>query len=156
MCLLDNEGTDDMKVRELMTSNPATCTRDTRLEEVARMMVEHDCGAIPVVESNGQSGKPAGIITDRDITTRIVAQGRNPLEKTVRDAMTTTAVTVRIDDDLQHCADLMEEKQLRRMIVVDESGKVCGIVAQADIARHRDDLTSELVEEVSEPRRSRR
>lgn len=156
MCLLDNEGYDDMKVRELMTRNPATCTRDTRLDEVARMMVEHDCGAIPVVESNGQSGKPAGIITDRDITTRIVAQGKNPLEKTVRDAMTSSAVTVSVDEDIQECADIMEEKQLRRMIVVDESGNICGIVAQADIARHREDLAGELVEEVSEPHRSRR
>ncbi len=139
-----------MKVRDLMTSNPATATRDTPLQEVARLMVEHDCGAIPVVESNGQQGRPVGIITDRDITTRIVAKGQNPLEKTARDAMTDSAVTCRADHDLQHCADVMEEKQLRRMIVVDDSGRVAGIIAQADIARHAsDEVTGELVEQVS-------
>lgn len=139
-----------MNVRELMTSNPATCTRDTSLQEAARMMVECDCGAIPVVESNGQRGKPVGIITDRDITIRIVAEGKNPIEKSVRDAMTDSAVTIGPDESLERCAQLMEEKQLRRMLVVDESGTLVGIIAQADIARHgSDQATGELVEQVS-------
>lgn len=137
-----------------MTGSPATCTPETSLHEVARMMVECDCGAIPVVAGNGQSGRPTGIVTDRDIVVRLVAQGQNPLEKTARDAMTESAITVRDDADLERCAKLMEENQVRRILVVNDEGNITGICAQADVARHgHDELTGELVEEISEESR---
>lgn len=140
-----------MRVREIMTENPAVCSPDTNLKEVARMMVEHDCGAIPVVQSS-DSGAPIGIITDRDITTRIVAQGKNPLEMKVQDAMTRDVVSVSPEEDIERVSRMMEEKQIRRVVVVDGDGSCVGIVAQADVALHGSDrLTGDMVEDISRP-----
>ncbi len=114
------------------------------------MMVDNDCGAIPVVE-NESNKKPIGIITDRDITIRTVAIGKNPLELATRDAMTTSVFTVRENSDAEDCFNLMEEKQVRRVAVVDEAGACCGIVAQADVAEYGSNGdAAELVKEVSE------
>jgi CBS domain-containing protein len=138
-----------MKVRDVMTRNPACCAPDTSLREVARLMVEHDCGEIPVCE-NESSRRVRGVITDRDIVVRAVAKGRNPLELTAADAMTTPAVTVNPDTDLDECANVMEQRQIRRVPVV-EGEEIVGIVAQADIVRQaRDRIAAELVREVSE------
>lgn len=142
-----------MQVREVMSETPAVCTPQTSLQDVAKQMVDHDCGAIPIVESTN-GGKAVGIVTDRDITTRIVARGQNPLEKTAADAMTDSVVSVRPDDSTQDAARQMEKHQLRRLIVVDESNQVVGIVAQADLARNvPDEVTGEVVEEISKPSR---
>lgn len=138
-----------MDVREIMTENPTCCTPETGLQEVARMMVDDDCGCIPIVDSS-DSKMPIGMITDRDITCRVVAQGRNPFDLTAGDAMTSTVVSVTPDTSLEDCLDLMEESQVRRIAVVDDNGKICGIVAQADIARNADERkTAEVVQEVS-------
>ena len=139
-----------MKVKEIMSKDPACCTRETSLQDVAVLMVEHDCGEIPVVDSL-QSKRPVGVITDRDITVRSVALGKNPLELRARDCMSSPAVTVSPESDLDECCRLMEENQLRRIPVVDESGCCCGIVSQADIARNAsDDDAGEVVKEISE------
>ena len=138
-----------MEVREVMTDNPACCTANTGLQEVAQMMVDCDCGCIPVVD-NDNSKMPVGMITDRDITCRVVAQGKNPLDLTAGDAMTSSVVSVTPDTSLEDCMNLMEKSQVRRIAVVDEKGAVCGIVAQADVALSastRD--TAEVVQEVS-------
>jgi CBS domain-containing protein len=138
-----------MEVREVMTDSPTCCTPETGLQEVAQMMVDCDCGCIPVVD-NDDTKMPVGMITDRDITCRVVAQGRNPLDLTARDAMTSTVVSVTPDTSLEECLDLMEESQVRRIAVVDEDGKICGIVAQADVARNADEQkTAEVVQQVS-------
>lgn len=139
-----------MKIREIMTSNPACCTPDASLREVARLMVENDCGEIPVVDSH-ESKRPIGVVTDRDIVVRTLAEGRNPMELSARDAMSSPATTVTPDVDLDQCATVMEEQQIRRVPVVDEQGRVCGMVAQADIVRTaRDRMAAEFVREVSE------
>ncbi|HUR98058.1 MAG TPA: CBS domain-containing protein [Pyrinomonadaceae bacterium] len=138
-----------MNVAEIMTKDPACCTPDTSLQEVARMMVECDCGCIPVVDDNS-SKMPMGMITDRDITVRVVAKGQNPLDLTAQDAMTTTVASVTPDTSLEDCASMMEESQIRRIAVVDENGALCGIVAQADIANNAGGrTTAEVVQEVS-------
>ena len=138
-----------MKVSEIMSKDPACCTPETRLQEVARMMVDRDCGEIPVVDSK-DSQKPVGVITDRDITVRTVARGKNPLDLKASDVMTGSPVTVKPNTSVEECCDLMEEKQLRRVPVVDDKGCLCGIVAQADIARHATGRqTAEVVQEVS-------
>jgi CBS domain-containing protein len=138
-----------MNVSEVMTESPTCCTPETGLQEVAKMMVDCDCGCIPVVDSD-DSKMPVGMITDRDITCRVVAQGRNPLDLAVRDAMTSTVVSVTPETSLEECLDLMEESQVRRIAVVDDDGKICGIVAQADVARNADgEKTAEVVQEVS-------
>jgi len=138
-----------MKVSEIMTTDPACCTPDTGLQEVAQMMVDCDCGCIPVVDS-ADSKMPVGMITDRDITCRVVAKGQNPLEFTAQDAMTSTVVSVTPDTTIEECCNLMEESQIRRVAVVDENGACCGIIAQADIAANLSDKkTAEVVQEVS-------
>ena len=138
-----------MNIEEIMTESPACCTPDTSLQEVAKMMVDNDCGCIPVVDDKG-SKMPVGMITDRDITCRVVANGQNPLDLTAQDAMTTTVVSVTRDTSLEDCCNLMEESQIRRVVVVDETGACCGIIAQADIANNAGDKkTAEVVQEVS-------
>jgi CBS domain-containing protein len=140
-----------MNVRDVMTSEPVCGTPETNLREIARLMVEHDCGEIPIVDSR-ESRRPIGVVTDRDITCRIVAAGRNPLELTAADCMSSPVVCVTPETSLEECCDLMEDNQVRRVPVVDESGRCCGIVAQSDVARKASrSLASELVKEVSEP-----
>jgi CBS domain-containing protein len=140
-----------MQVKDIMTSDPACCTPDSTLQRVAEMMVENDCGEIPVVE-NIASMRPVGVITDRDITCRTVAKGLNPLTMTVADCMTTPCVTVTPDISLDECCRVLEENQIRRVPVVDAGGACCGIVALADIAKHAGKRgTAEVVKEVSEP-----
>lgn len=140
-----------MKVQSVMTPNPACCTPATPLREVAQMMAAHDCGEIPVVESMG-SGKPLGVVTDRDIVLRTLAKGRNPMDLAAGDCMSSPATCVTEDASPSEVVDLMESKQLRRILVVDAEGSVCGIVAQADIALHgRDRKTGEVVEQISKP-----
>jgi CBS domain-containing protein len=138
-----------MRVSEVMTKDPACCTPETGLREVGRLMVENDCGEIPVVDGK-RTMRPVGVVTDRDIVVRCVAEAKNPLEAEAGDVMSSPVVTITPDMSLEQVADLMEEHQLRRVPVVDEAGAICGIVAQADIARHapaRD--VAEVVREVS-------
>lgn len=138
-----------MNVSEIMTKDPACCTPDTSLQEVAKMMVDSDCGCIPVVDGK-DSMMPVGMITDRDITCRVVAKGQNPLDLTAKDAMTTSVVSVTPDTSVEDCCNLMEESQIRRVAVVDENGACCGIVAQADVANNASEAkTGEVVQEVS-------
>jgi len=139
-----------VEVRNLMTENPACCTPDTDLQEVARMMEENDCGCIPVVEEEG-SQKLVGVVTYRDITLRTFAQGKNPLEMTAADCMSSPVATVPSGASVADCCKVMEENQVRRVPVVDESGNCCGMVAQADLARHVDEQeTGGVVQEVSQ------
>ena len=138
-----------MNVGNIMTKDPACCTPETSLQEVAQMMVDHDCGCIPIVDSE-DSKMPVGMITDRDITCRVVAKGQNPLDLTAQDAMTSTVVSVTPETSLEDCCNLMEESQIRRVAVVDKDGACCGIIAQADIATNASDRkTAEVVQEVS-------
>ncbi len=140
-----------MQVREIMTSNPACCTIDTSLQEVAQLMVEYDCGEIPVVE-NQQNLRPVGVVTDRDITIRTVARGENPLELTAGDIMSRPVATVRPTDTLEECIRVMEDNQVRRVPVCDDDGRLIGIIAQADICREAPEHeVAEVVREVSQP-----
>ena len=137
-----------MKTEEIMTANPACCGPETNLREVARLMVDHDCGEIPVL----RDGRPVGVITDRDIAARAVAAGRNPLEMKASDLMSTPVITVKPSTDVDDCCDTMEEHQIRRVPVVDDSGSCCGMVSQADIAKHASARkTAQVVKEVSRP-----
>ena len=140
-----------MHVRDVMTRNPVCCTPDTPLELIAQVMMERDCGSIPVVDDLIER-RPVGIVTDRDIVTRTLAAGRDPVGLMVRDCMTSPAVTIVEDASLGDCVELLELGQIRRVIVIDEAGRCTGIVAQADIAQHaskRD--TGDLVQQVSQP-----
>ena len=140
-----------MQVREVMTENPACCTPETDLQQVARMMIENDCGCIPVVDSQSNK-KPVGTITDRDITIRTVAAGQNPLTMKASEIMSIDIATIKPDSSLEECFTAMEEKNIRRILVVDEKGGCCGIVAQADVAQHGKNpaRTTEFLREISD------
>jgi CBS domain-containing protein len=119
------------------------------IAQVAHMMVERDCGALPVV-SDLALRRAVGIVTDRDIVTRTIAQGRDPMIATVRECMTSPVLTIREDARLSDCVDLLETSQVRRAVVVDEDDSVCGIIAQADIALHASKrATGDMVRQVS-------
>lgn len=136
-------------VKDLMTSDPACATPDTSIEDVAKLMVEYDCGEIPIIE-NEASRRPVGVITDRDITCRTVAKGLNPLEMQAGDCMTNSPVCVTPDTTLDECYQLMESNQIRRVPVVDGDGSCVGIVALADIALNASRADSaELLRDVS-------
>lgn len=138
-----------MKITEIMTRDPACGVPESPLEEIARLMVQKDCGAIPIVEDR-ESRRLVGVVTDRDITCRTLANSRDPMELTANDVMTTILFTVTPDATLEECCELMEKNQVRRMMVVDDSGSCVGIVAQADIARVApENKTAELVKDVS-------
>jgi CBS domain-containing protein len=139
-----------MQVKEIMTADPACCISTMALQEVARMMVDHDCGEIPVVE-NKETKLPIGVITDRDIVCRTVARGLNPLDLTLADCMSKPCVTVTPDMSVEECGRIMEENKIRRVPVVDADGSCSGIVALADIALARRSVVAEVVKEVSEP-----
>jgi len=136
-------------VKEIMTSDPVVCTPETPLPTVARMMCEHDCGEIPIVNSK-QLMEPVGVVTDRDIACRAVGQGRNALELHAAEVMTKPAVTVTVDTTIDQCIKTLELHKIRRVPVVDRRGRIVGIVAQADIVRSSNDRkAAEVVREVS-------
>ncbi|SFK96174.1 CBS domain-containing protein [Lysobacter sp. cf310] len=135
-------------VSAFMTPNPAACDVTTPLREVARMMADHDCGEIPVLDARGA---PLGVITDRDIAVRVVAAGRDG-SATAGDAMTMPAQCVGLDADLRDCVELMERARIRRVPVVDADGRLAGIVSLADIAlAGKSRAIAEVVREVSAP-----
>ena len=143
-----------MQVKEVMTANPACCAPGEPLLEVAKLMVDNDCGEIPVVE-NKESKIPVGVVTDRDIVCRTVAKNKNPLELTAADCMSTSIVTVTPDTPVEECCHIMEERQIRRVPVVDANGALCGIVALADLAREaKSHVAGEVIREVSAPGKS--
>lgn len=142
-----------MKAKDILTANVATATPETSVEEIAKMLVEHDCGAIPIVKS-ASSRKPVGIVTDRDIVCRVVALGKSARELKAEDCMSSPCVTVTPSTQLDVCCTTMEKSRIRRLVVVDQDGVCCGIVAQADIARRTADKAGEVVREVSQPTES--
>jgi CBS domain-containing protein len=119
-----------MQVKDIMTTSPICCGPDDAIERVAALMREHDCGAIPVCAGNAL----AGVITDRDIVCRAVAGGRLAVTRPVREIMTEPVYTVHQDADVQAAIDTMEVRQVRRLPVVDDDGRVVGIVAPSDLA----------------------
>ena len=136
-----------MKVSDLMTSDPATVGPDDPLAKAATLMREEDCGAIPVV----RDGKLVGIVTDRDITIRGVAEGRDPKKLPVSQVMSADPITVSPDTDVDEAARIMAEHQVRRLPVV-EDGRLMGIVVTAQLARREKPADiGETIKEISEP-----
>lgn len=132
-------------IREVMTSEVKACEPNTTVAEAAKVMASEDVGPVPVVEE----GRLTGIVTDRDIVVRVVAEGRDPNSTTVREIASSDLVTVSPDDDLEVALQQLARKQVRRIPVV-EGDRLVGIVAQADIARLGSDAkTGEVVEEIS-------
>ncbi|HZU52175.1 MAG TPA: CBS domain-containing protein, partial [Sphingomicrobium sp.] len=136
-----------MKVSEVMTRDVQTVSPDQSAREAARFMLQADAGAIPVTDGD----RLIGMITDRDITVRGVAEGHGP-ETPVRDLMTNDIVAARIDDDTDDVAIRMSEAQVRRLPVIDNQHKLCGIVSLSDLTQRADSSEAEqALEGVSKP-----
>jgi CBS domain-containing protein len=118
-----------MLIKEVMTKSPACCKRSDTLTTVAKIMVENECGIVPVCDGT----QLVGVITDRDLACRAVAEGRNPTTATPDDVMTRSVHTVTDDEKLDAALDLMETKLVRRLPVMDRTGKLAGIVSEADL-----------------------
>jgi CBS domain-containing protein len=141
-----------MKVRDLMTANPATCNPETTAEQAARLMEQHDCGALPVIEKD--SRRLVGMVTDRDLAIRGLAHGKGGTTA-IRELMTSNPATVEEGDSVEDVEKVMARQQVRRVPVVDASGRPVGLVAQADLARERKDVgnkqVGKVLESISEP-----
>ena len=135
------------RIRELMTENPKTVSSDATVLEAARVMRDGDVGLVPVVDGD----RLVGTVTDRDIAIRVVAEERDPNTTTVRETASTDPVTIGPEQDLDEALRLMAQHQVRRLPVVEEDGRLVGIVAQADVARHGEDReTGQVVEQISQ------
>lgn len=142
-----------MKAAELMTTDPAFCTPDDTIQDAARMMLECDCGCIPVVES-ATDKRLLGVVTDRDLAVRATASGKGP-DTRVADVMTRDVRTCRPDDDIAAVEDIMSKEQVRRVPCADDSDRLMGMISQADLALNgaaaSDSEVGRVVERISEP-----
>jgi CBS domain-containing protein len=138
-----------MKLRDILTKDPEVISPDAMICEAARKMKAHDIGMLPVCDGE----RLVGAITDRDLTIRAVAEGSDPLNTKVRDVMTPHICYCFDDQDLEEAANQMEEKQIRRLAVLNRDKRLVGIVSLGDFAvRSKDEhLTEEVLECVSQP-----
>jgi CBS domain-containing protein len=133
-------------IKDVMTSDPCTIDADKSVAYAAKMMRDEDVGLAPIVKGE----KLIGMLTDRDIAIRVVAEGKSPDQVTVREVASKQVVTIDPQQDLDEALRIMAKHQVRRLPVVEEDGRLVGVVAQADVAREGDDKeTGQLVEEIS-------
>jgi CBS domain-containing protein len=133
-------------VKDAMTSNPTTVTTDQTITDAAKIMKREDTGIVPITDGD----RIVGVITDRDITIDVVAEGKDPQSTKVTELASHDLVTVDPQQDLDEALRLMAKHQVRRLPVVEEDGRLVGILAQADVARYAsDERTGEVVEEIS-------
>ena len=133
-------------IQEAMTSNPTTVSPDTTAGEAAQIMKSEDIGSLPIVDGD----KLVGVISDRDLAIRIVAEGRGT-DTPIDEIASKDVVTVDPQQSLEEAARLMAQHQVRRLPVVEEDGRVVGILAQADVAQTgHDALTGETVQQISQ------
>ena len=144
-----------MKISEIMSTNPRSVSPDTPVSDAARVMKEEDVGLVPVVERVGGAetrGRLVGVITDRDIAVRHVAEGRAS-DAPVSDVMSGGVLTCSPDDSVDTAMELMGREQIRRIPIVDERGTLVGVLAQADLARMsgQNRKVERTVEQISQP-----
>ena len=126
------------KAQDIMTKNPTCVTPETRITDAARRMRDEEVGILPVVEREG-STRLVGVVTDRDIAVRCVAEGHDSSKCSVREAMSSDVRTAKPTDDVDALMETMGREQIRRMPIVDDRGELVGIVAQADLLTRADD-----------------
>jgi CBS domain-containing protein len=139
------------RCKDVMTKDPVCCIPTDTVEEVAQIMKNEGVGAVPVVEDH-ETRKLVGIVTDRDFTVEVIADGMSPTTTTVESVMTISLVRCRVDEDV-HCAtELMAEYQVRRIPVVDEDDRIVGIISQGDVATRVEEpeVVAEVLEEISQ------
>ena len=139
------------KCSDVMTGNPVYALPDDTVEKVAQLMKKEDIGPVPVVDDE-QNKRLVGIVTDRDLALKVVAEGRDPQTTKVEEVMTRKLITCRPDDDVESAMKAMAQYQLRRIPVVDDANRLVGIISQADVATRVDEpaKTAEVVKEISE------
>src|ERR687894_2248246 len=144
-----------MQLKDIMTPKPDCVRPDDTLQEAARKMRDLDVGPLPVC---GDDDRLAGMITDRDITVRAVAEGKDPTTTPVREAMTEEIIYCFEDQDAQEAARTMQERQVRRLVVLNRDKRLVGIVSLGDLATESGDKlkTGEVLQDVSEPSQPRR
>ncbi len=138
------------KCGDIMTKDIVCCLPEDSVEHAATLMKAEDVGPVPVVESH-ESKRLLGIVTDRDLVLKVIAEGRNPKSTLVRDVMSSNPVTCRVDDDIDKALEAMSERKVRRVPVVDEQNRLLGIISQADVAIRvgKTKKTGEVVEKIS-------
>jgi CBS domain-containing protein len=136
---------------DVMTKDPVCAYPDDTVAHVARLMRSEDIGPVPIIQDDA-SKKLVGIVTDRDLAIKVVAEERDPKNTRVNDVMSTDVVTCRAGDKIEMALDAMSKNQLRRIPVVDNGNMLVGIIAQADIATRMNapEKTGEVVKEISE------
>lgn len=135
------------QIRELMTVRPRTVKAGDPIVEAAKLMKGEDSGIAPIVDGD----RLVGVVTDRDIAIRVVAEGRDPRETKVEEIASQNLVTIDPQQGLEEALRLMAKHQVRRLPVVEEDGKLVGIVSQADVARRAGaERTGEVVQQISE------
>lgn len=136
---------------EVMTKHPVCCLPHDLVEKVGDLMKSYNIGALPVIE-NLNSQKLVGIITDRDLAMKVVAQGLDAKVITVEKVMTQKVITCNADDDVQKAIAAMSENQLRRIPIVDSKNRILGIISQADVATRVDEVqkTADMVKGISQ------
>jgi len=140
-----------MKVSEMMHEYPVCCTELDTAQHAAELMKEQHAGALPVVEKNG--GTLVGIVTDRDLCLRVIAEGRDPRKVQVRECMTGSPIYCKAEDDVQYALALMKEHHVRRIPVVDGEHCICGMISFANlVSNHADpEQMVEMLKAVSVP-----
>jgi CBS domain-containing protein len=134
-------------VKDLMTKNPCSIDADKPVAYAAKMMRDEDVGLAPIVEGDHL----VGTVTDRDITIRVVAEGKDPESTKVKDVASIDLVTVYPQQDLDEALQLMTKHKVRRLPVIEEGGRLVGVVAQADVARSvGGEQTGRVVEQISQ------
>jgi CBS domain-containing protein len=141
-----------MKVQDVMTKDPACVTPGATIREAAQLMQREDIGIVPVVDEQGTK-RLVGVVTDRDIAIRIVAEGRGSDTRVSEIMSTSDLATCSADDDIAEVMEAMADEQVRRIPIIDDHGSLVGIVAQADVVRKtRDSERAErTVERISQP-----
>jgi len=139
------------KCNEVMTKNPVCCLPTDLVSKAAELMKSKDIGPVPIIE-NEQTRKLVGIVTDRDLALKVVAEGRDPKSTNTEAVMTRKVVTCLAEDDLQKALDAMSGHKLRRIPVVDNNYAIVGIIAQADVATRFDqpEKTAAMVRGISQ------
>jgi CBS domain-containing protein len=138
-----------MQIRDIMTQSPETIRADSTVQQAAEKMRNFDIGFLPVMDED----MIVGVITDRDIVVRCIALGQDANAVAVSDVMTSAAIHCTDDQDIEEALTIMEENQIRRLVVLDENRQPVGVVSLGDIAAHADDLSlcGKALQQISEP-----
>jgi len=140
-----------MQCSEIMTRNPECCVPTDSVMKAAQLMKSQDVGPIPIV-ADKDGRKLAGIITDRDLAIKVIAEARDPITTRLKEVMSDNVVTCKESDEVEQVLKLMEDNQVRRIPVVDQDNHLLGIIAQADVATRLGNpgATGRVVEQISE------